>query len=343
MKNKSILMHVRNKEALNNYKRMLENGAYDDEMPYSKEVAAMIEEFKNNDWNVYLVALEDIDIKKEIFYNVYSISEDNMKDFTIEDINNNISAIIIRNVGSVELNFVMIQEYLNYLIKNYKGKVINNAKAMLRGMTKHYLTEINPEELKEYNVLTIPTKIYSREISFEEICRQYPTDRENYIIKPVTGELSNSLKCLADIDEQFLRWKENKVGGWVVQPIQQEIWNGEYQMSFLNEELIYAQQKQYPKDDSGVPNQKNRKITKYFPDNEEIENMKKVIKYFKNLYEIDIDICRIDFMKNNKGQPILLEFEMVNPGFFIGYMKEHDEAIEHITHAIRMYCEKCIN
>ena len=44
-------------------------------------------------------------------------------------------------------------------------------------------------------------------------------------------------------------------------------------------------------------------------------------------------------MKNGKGEPILIEFEMVNPGFFIGYMKEDDEEIKNIVRRIRNYCE----
>ena len=39
-------------------------------------------------------------------------------------------------------------------------------------------------------------------VSFSEICEAYPTNREQYLIKPVTGELSNSLECLSDIDEE---------------------------------------------------------------------------------------------------------------------------------------------
>lgn len=67
--------------------------------------------------------------------------------------------------------------------------------------------------------------------------------------------------------------------------------------------------------------------------------MENVIKYFTELYNIKLDICRIDFMKNKEGMPILIEFEMVNPGFFIGYMKEDDETIKHIVKAVREYCE----
>ena len=67
--------------------------------------------------------------------------------------------------------------------------------------------------------------------------------------------------------------------------------------------------------------------------------MKNVIDYFKKLYNIQIDICRIDFMKNSNNQPILIEFEMVNPGFFIKYMKKDTKTIKHIVKEIRLYCE----
>lgn len=45
MKNKSILIAVKDMEQLENYIRMLKNGKFDDEEKYSKEVRSMIEEF----------------------------------------------------------------------------------------------------------------------------------------------------------------------------------------------------------------------------------------------------------------------------------------------------------
>lgn len=342
MKNKTVLIEVKNEEALNNYKRMLQQKEYDNVMPYSREVRVMIEEFTNNKWDVYLATISNLNSKNGIYQQIYNVKEEKFVTMTIEELNSKISAIIIRNIGSVELNFNMIQEFLEYLTENYKGLVLNNPKAMLRGMTKKYLVEIDPEELKEYSMSVIPTKIFPKEVTYDKIHEEYPTNKENYLIKPITGELSNSLKCLAEIDEEFLRWKETKVGGWVIQPIQQEIWDGEYQISFLNGEVIYAQEKKYPKEGEKVPNQKNRTIVKYYPEEMEINNIKKVIQYFSKLYQIEIDICRIDFMKKEDGTPILLEFEMVNPGFFIGYMKENDLDIKKITKSICLYCEEKI-
>ena len=86
--------------------------------------------------------------------------------------------------------------------------------------------------------------------------------------------------------------------------------------------------------------QKTRIISKYSPSDNEGLSAVKLVEYFEKLYDLKIDICRVDFMKTADGKMKLLEFEMVNPGFFIGYMKEHDLAIKKITKSIREYCER---
>lgn len=342
MKEKNILIHVKSDEALNNYIRILKQGKYDESIPYSKEIKAMLTEFLENGWNCFLTTIENFDINKEIFNKVYCIKEDKLYNMSIEEVNNNIPVMIIRNVGPLELNFDRIQEYLKYIINNYKGKVLNNPKAMLKGMAKNYLVEISSDELRKINIITIPTKAYPTTVKYSEIVQDYPENREKYLIKPISGELSNSLKSLNEVDEEFFRRKENKVKGWIIQPIQEEIWNGEYQLVFLDGKVIYGQQKNYEKEGE-VPSQKNRNLSKYHPDEQEILTMQKLIKYFENLYNIKVDICRIDFMKDKEGLPILLEFEMVNPGFFIAYMNENDSDVKNIVQSIRKYCEKTIS
>lgn len=334
---KNILIHVRNAEVLNNYIFMIKNNKYNEDIKYSREVRQMIEEFYNNNWGVYLTTIENF--SNGIWNDIYFVNENRKMNMNIDEVNNKIAFMMIRNLGSVEGNFQMISDYLDYLIDNYKGIALNNPVAMRKGMTKNYLVEIDSEKLKEIGIITIPTKAYSKKVEYSQIKNEY-SQLENYLIKPITGELSNSLKCLKDIDEEFLRYKENKVGGWVVQPIKNEIWNGEYQLVFVGGKLIYGQKKNYPKElESDLPNQKNRVIEKYYPSENEIEVMENIIKYFAELYNIKLDICRIDFMKDADGTPILIEFEMVNPGFFIGYMKEDDETIKHIVKGIREYCE----
>lgn len=334
---KNILIHVKNAEALNNYIYMIESNEYNDNIQYSREVKQMIEEFYNNNWGVYLTTIENFN--NGFWNDIYFVNESRKINMNIAQINEKIDFMIIRNLGSVEGNFQMIANYLDYLIDNYKGIALNNPVSMRKGMTKNYLVEIDSEKLKKIGILTIPTKTYSRKVEYNQIKNEYQ-HLEKYLIKPITGELSNSLKCLKDIDEEFLRYKESKVGGWVVQPIKNEIWNGEYQLVFVGDKLIYSQKKNYPKGpESKLPSQKNRIIDKYYPSEDEIKIMENVVKYFSELYNIKIDICRIDFMKDNNGTPILIEFEMVNPGFFIGYMKENDETINYIIKEIRKYCE----
>ena len=335
---KNVLIHVKDDKALSNYKNMLGNKEFNEKIKYSKEVKNMIEEFFNNNWGVYLTTIENF--KDGIWKDVYFINENKTINMTIDEANEEIGFMIIRNLGSVEGNFKMIKAYLDFLIENYKGKALNNPIAMKKGMTKNYLVEVDGEKLKEIGILTIPTKAYSKKVEYNQIKNDF-SNLEKYLIKPITGELSNSLNCLNNIDEDFLRKKQSKVGGWVVQPIKNEIWNGEYQLVFVGGKLIYGQKKNYKKElESNIPNQKSRIIEKYCPSKEETKVMKNVINYFTELYNFKIDICRIDFMKKEDGTPILIEFEMVNPGFFIGYMKEDDEAIKNIVKEIREYCEK---
>lgn len=339
MKNKTILIHVKSNDALNNYIELSKDGDYE-KHSHSKEIKAMIKEFMDNNWTCFLATIENFDLTTGIHHKVYCMNEHKSYDMSIDDLNNKIPIMIIRNIGPLEKNFNTIKNYLHFIINNYHGIALNNPEAMLNGMAKNYLVQINSKELSQFDILTIPTRIFPTSVTFEEIESIYKNQLDNHLIKPLSGELSNSLNCLADVDESFFRRKEDKVQGWIIQPIQEEIWNGEYQMVFLGGKLIYSQSKHYVHSCSNVPSQKTRTITKYHPNEKEIQNMQKLIKYFETLYNTNIDICRIDFMKNSESKPILLEFEMVNPGFFILYMDSNDSDVINIVQSIRKYCEE---
>lgn len=105
MKKKSVLLSVKNTEAVVNYMRMIRNKKYDDEQPYSKEVRSMIEEFSNNEWIVYLGTLDNFDTKNDVFNKIYCVQKDEVLDMKIDQINEDISIMIIRNVGSIEQKF----------------------------------------------------------------------------------------------------------------------------------------------------------------------------------------------------------------------------------------------
>lgn len=339
--NKSILIHVRNSEMFTNFVTMLRNKKYDDNLLYSKEVKYMINEFYDNGYNVYLATIDEFDFDNNCFKRVYKVNDDEILTMTMDEVNEKIKVMIIRNIGSVEAKFDLIYKYLNYMLVNYKGFSLNNIGAMIRGMTKDYLVEIDKNELRNIGIITIPTEKFSKKVTINQINDRY-SDKENYLIKPTTGELSNSLNNLSAIDEDFLRYKESKVGGWIVQPIIKDIWNGEYQLVFLNKEMIYSQKKEYINNNESIPSQKSRNIVEYYPNDKEINIMKRLIDYFEKLYNINLEICRVDFMKDKEGNPILLEFEMVNPGFFLGYLDECNDNIKKVTSKIRQYCDEKI-
>ena len=335
---KTILIYLKDSETISKYQSLFTEG-YIKNQKYSHEVTEMINEFISNNWNVYLSSIETFSEKENKYTRIYDVVNNNNVTLTISEANKKIDVIIIRVIGSIEGNFYNIKKHLEYLMKNYTGLVINDPKAMIKGMTKNYLVEIDESEIKEIKL--IPTKIYENTVQLKELNQEYK-DKNKYLIKPLSGELSNSLMNLDDVTEEILRYKENKVLGWVVQPIMEDVWNGEYQMVFLEKELIYSQKKEYLKKESSIPSQKNRKIIKYTPTKKEINMCKKLINYFSKKYKIKIRICRIDFIKNKNNNPTLLEFEMVNPGFFIGYMKENDKDIKNIVQSIRKYCNRHI-
>ena len=330
-----------NKKIINNYREYEKNG-YPKEKIYSKEIRYMIREFKKNNWNIYLATLKNFNYDSEKWSNIYSISDDEFLDVTIDKANEIFDIFLIRVIGSIEGNFNNIKKYLTYISKKFNGLILNNPKAMLKGMTKHYLEEIDTNYLYKLGIKSIPTKIYNKDVSLNTITNNYD-NLDKYIIKPVSGELSNSLFNLSNITEENLRYKEKLVQGWVVQPIMEEVWNGEYQMMFLNKELIYSQKKEYLSNSNNIPNQKDRKLIKYIPNTDEINKMKNLINYFETKYNFKLDICRIDFLKDDNNIPILLEFEMVNPGFFIGYMEKDDDDIVKIINKIIIYCQNYIN
>lgn len=329
-KTKNVLIHLKDEKMLKDYIYKIENN-----IKKHNEVYYLIKKFNSKNWGVYLTTIKNF--KKGKWKNVYFVNNQTMNEMDIDAINEKIDAMIIRNIGSIEGNFKMINEYLDFLISKYKGKVINDPILMKLSMKKNYLTKININELEQYGMSTIPTKIYDNNITYKKIKREYK-DLDNYLIKPLTGELSNSLKCVKNINNIFLKYKKRKVGGWIIQPIKNEIWNGEYQFVFINGKLVNSQKKDYIKD-SVLPNQKTRTISKYEPTKKEVEIISNVVNYFTKFYNTKIDVCRVDFMKDDKNNPILIEFETVNPSFFIECLKENNEKIDYIMDNVIKCCE----
>ena len=77
------------------------------------------------------------------------------------------------------------------------GLVINNPKAMIKGMTKHYLTELDEKELKEIKL--IPTDIYDNKIKYSVTLKSHLFENDG---KYVFNDLMQSPEVWTEINGQ---------------------------------------------------------------------------------------------------------------------------------------------
>lgn len=286
-------------------------------------------EFAINEWNNTNSKLESLVISREaakrgdvywtcmdfICYDterIKIVSIPSGKEIIVEvnELHNFAKGILFKNIGSVEAQIYKIRKSLKVL-NSYKGKIINSPKAIDYGMEKYYLLE-----LQKNNFPVISTKIYDRNICKEDILQNISTNVK-YIIKPVTGELSNSFRLLEDIDNKWLRYKEKLVGGWIVQPFIEHIWDGEFQLRFIGDKHISTFKKICKKGGHAIPNQKEREWIEIEACNDSLILSHKLRMFVENDLKIGkIDYYRFDFIKTPEGFKVL-EFEFVNPG--LGY------------------------
>jgi hypothetical protein len=290
----------------------------------SHEVHCFTQRFRDAGWACYWYVLDDKDVDPLHLREVYDVTTGRRSELAIDELNATVDAILVRTLGPVEIRRGIIGRYFARLGSDFRGITINDPRAAQYGLRKDYLFE-----LMRAGVPTIPTAYFPRSVAFAELADRYAGALRDHIIKPVTGELSNSFALLADIDEQSLRWKERKVGGWLVQPIAPEIWNGEYQLLFIGDRCANGCRKVYERyaPDVIVPSQEHRRFELYAPSADEVQFALGVRDFFLDRHGLHNDIFRLDFVKDADGAPVLLEFEMVNPGSFIRYLE--DEAAQH--------------
>jgi len=220
---------------------------------------------------------------------------------------------LFKHIGSVEAQRDRIAEFAAYFSQHYHGRLLNPAQTILYGLEKRYLLE-----LQSGGFPTIPTDIHPSTLTQTDINNQYPNP-DKYIIKPLTGELSNSFALLSTINETWLRYKQALVGGWIIQPICDAVWNGEYQIIFLGRNVSHAIHKHYHMNTNQLPDQNQRDINPYTPTQQEITLGLRIKDFFNKQLQIPLQYFRFDFLKDHDGIHIL-EIEMVNPGFFYRYL-----------------------
>lgn len=285
---------------------------------FSYESYFVIKEFMKNNWECYITGMDSIDIKKLNFKSIYDVKKGTVSQFNIEKLNKKIDIMFVKVVGDVFRRVEYISEYLTNLNDNFNGIIINNPKAMLKGMDKRYLIDLIGRGMS-----VIDTTYFKKDISFNDIDRKIK-NKKDYIIKPINGELSTNLSQLDCISEEILRNAESSVEGWIMQPYMKEIWNGEYQMFFIGDKYIRAQKKEYSfvneDEKNKAPNQGSRKIIAYIPIKQEIKKALEYKREFEKLYDTELLIWRCDYIKDKNNEVKLLELETVNPGWFFRYI-----------------------
>jgi hypothetical protein len=319
---KTIIVHVASFRMLDaniTYRNGNEQERAGVENDKSSELHFVTEALLRNGWDVYWSLLDDIDIDELHYRSLYNVRTGSTVDMDRGRLNNEIDMILVRIIGSVEGKLATVKRYFEQLRDMYDGVTVNDPSSAIYGLRKDYLFELINAGFR-----TIPTDYYERSVTFAELEAKYGDRMNQHIVKPVTGELSNSLRVLNETNEEFFRYKEPLVGGWLVQPVMAEIWHGEYQLFFLGDSCTHGNKKLYERSDAHpiIPSQANRLIEEYRPAESELELALRLRQFYADRLGLNTDIFRLDFMKDDAGQPIVVEFETVNPGFFIKYISE---------------------
>ena len=312
-----IILYVKNKDR---QKKSIDKLSRNDDvfnLNESKEIFYFTQEFRDNGFNVYLSNFEDVDETNLYHRDVYNINQQTFCNLTIDRLNKDIIVVIPRMLGSIEKQRDRICCFFTNLKNKFNGLVINHPDTVIYGLKKNYL-----KDFSVHNINVPITDIYDTNVSYDFLNGKYCYG--NYIIKPLTGELGNSVEFLSEISQVFLDHKKEKVGGWIIQPFYKTIWNGERQYMFVDNSLVYAYLKGYRNDDdkTKLPRLKNIFFQKDFAvkksDLELCQNALSVLNLKLNYYTY---ICRFDIIDDLQGNPMILECELINPSFRSWYIQ----------------------
>lgn len=319
IKMNGILFDLKNPQALNGLSNDMKS-IY--QTCFNHELDVFSYAFKYSKWDLFWTCLDFIN---ETDNSIILYEPVNEKYLTIplENLNNLIDFTIFKYLGSVESQRDLIIKKLNVLEKFFKGVIINHPDTIRYAIRKDYLLELK----KAGFPIIDNTLIYQNTVSYNELVDCIDKSATEYIIKPVTGELANSLSILDEINEDWLRKKESKVGGWIIQPINYDVWNGEYRLVFFGSVCSLGQRKRYLKKEENqkIPSEKFRVFQPYIPNNTELELALEVRDFWENQLGKKIYTFRFDFIKSNENIMKILEFEAVNPGFGFHVISEKEQ------------------
>jgi hypothetical protein len=324
---KRILLFGKNSDQLyTNYEQLLGHDVSAFSQSPSPETTIMTKVFQDNGWEVFWTCIDFISDDIRFF----SPATNRMTTIKASELDNNFNAIVFRVIGSVDDKIDKVVAAINFLEKNFSGYIVNHPKTMKYAIRKDYILE-----LQKAGFPVIPTTYFENSVSYSEVVKGLSTsDFKKYLIKPVTGELSKSVAVIMDKEsithentaqtylerttrtgEEYLRYKQNKVGGWLLQPIVPQIWEGEYQAVFFGSTLSHGFYKSYDNtDDQLLPSNKHRNWQLNEPSKLVIDTAIAIRNFFQDKLSYPIHQVRMDYIKVSETQIQILEFEMLNPG-----------------------------
>lgn len=286
----------------------------------SMELEVMTKVFSKRGWHCYWTCLSFLKIETGTI-DFFDPIEKSYKTINTNQLNDSFDVIVFRIIGSVEKQRELISNAIDILQSNFNGLIVNHPETIKYAIRKDYILE-----LQAAGFPIIPTIYFENTVTFYNLCAKFD-DPGNYVIKPITGECGNSVTMLDRVNENFLRKKEKKVGGWLVQPFIPEVKNEEYHLVFFGQTLSLACKTVYAKDVEVIPisSQASGEINLFDPMDNEIELALAVRAYFQEKLLKPIYSFRFDYLKTSDNEIKILEIEFLNPDFFIAYL-ENDEA-----------------
>lgn len=242
---------------------------------------------------------------------------------------------LVRAVGSAERNRGPLAEHFAALADQFSSGVINAPATMSYALRKDYLAL-----LRDLEIRTIPTIHLPADASLEDVTRAaggaWPgLPPSQVIVKPTTGEAGNSYARLAAADGydgdpvadvEFFKRKSALIGGWLVQPFQENIAGqglacGERSCVFIDGALLYGVHKTLPVGHGVSRMNYQYGSTKRILRNDEIPPQDVALcRQLLGRWPVDrypLRLARIDVITDNDGLPAVSELEMLNPGLYV--------------------------
>lgn len=261
-------------------------------------------------YTIYCADWPDISNTLEISYLLNPITGEEFNNLNMNEISD---IAVYRSLGAIEPRIFKFQSHLLDLKEKYSGFVINNLEAMLFGVRKDYLLF-----LQRNGFPVIPSKKFSNSISIENLkSESFEKDDGLNIIKPITGECGNSFYLLSEVTQDILDYKRSKVGGWIMQPLMNEILKGEISLIMIGGEVSHAVKK--------IPSVSDYRINeRWVGEIKQIDPPSEVVSLAKEVYRIwpfDLLTFRLDVIETSSGY-MIMEVETVNAGFYQSHISD---------------------